>query len=201
MWASDQQELDDYYKWSLDPCDCESLLLEQGTRRVFITWKALDQSTIKNINIPASRILLENAMLDAPMVQMMPENLTQYTHLFPSDHVVFHQTIDGRFTSYSRYQLTRDWRFFFPNEEMPAYRYLATYRYSHFSQALEEYEKTGTMNEFMKIIITQYMKKSVGPCGNWNLAQLAVLGAAVCLMYPRDWDVSHLFPKFFPLKY
>jgi hypothetical protein len=195
MWSNDDKEFTDYCKWSLDPCDCEQRVLVQGNRCVYMTWKALDQTSIKNVNIVASRILLENNMLDPPTIENVQSDLLNYTHIFPSDHVVFHQTIDDQIVSYSRDKLTQDWEHMF-SRSLPAYRKLAGERYHHYSQALMEFENTGTMNKFVISIITYYLGKQVGPVGHWNQAQLAILGAAMLLLYTRDWNLASELPRF-----
>lgn len=196
MWASTKAELDDYFKWCLSPNDCENRVLQTEHRHVYMNWKALDQSATKNINIPASRILLENTMISPPMISRMTRDLTTYTHCFPSDHVVFHMTdIDGKLQDYTEKQFMFDWKYMFPVDPTPAYRRLASQRYTHASQALMEYEQTGQLNELVSAIIVHYMGKNVGPCSHWDQAQLAVLGAAMVHMYRRDWDMSHIAPR------
>jgi hypothetical protein len=200
MWAENEKELLDYLKWSLDPEDCDYRVLEcnmrNGKKRcVYMAWKALDQSQEKNINIPATRILLENGMIDAPMIETMQEDLMRYTHIFPSDHCIFYQTVNEQLVSYPRIQILNDWYYFFPREIMPAYRRLASERYHHYSQALTEFENTGSINSFVKMIITHYMGRKVGPVQTWNLAQLAVLGAAMLLMYEKEWNFAITLPR------
>jgi hypothetical protein len=196
MWASTKAEMNDYFKWCLHPNDCDNRVLQTTDRYVYMTWKALDQSMQKNINIPASRILMENMMISPPMISRLTDDLTVYTHCFPSDHVVFHMTdINGQLVNYSKKQFMIDWKYMFPEDSIPAYRKLADTRYKHASQALLEYENTGQLNDLVKAIIVEYMGKKVGPCSHWDHAQLAVLGAAMVHMYRRNWDMSHITPR------
>jgi hypothetical protein len=195
MWASSEAEHKAYMKNSLHPNDCEMMVLQQDNRSVYITWKSMDQSETKNINIPASRILLENNLIDPPVVEVNRKDLIRYTHCFPSDHVIFHQTINNKLVSYDKKQFLSDWGFMYPRNEKMAYKVLAQTRYQHFSQPLTEFEETATMNDFVKIIIEQYMGKQVGPSSHWDQAQLAVLGAAMLMMYQRDWHTSSDQPR------
>lgn len=195
MWAHDETEIASYYKWSLHPQDCEYRILEAGRRHVYMCWKPLNISESKNINIPASRILLENNMIEPPIIEIDETDLMRYTHCFPADQVIFHQTIDDVLTEYTMKQFMADWPFMFPKEAAPAYRRLASERYQHYSQALTEYEHTSRNNPLVKSIITQYMGKRVGPVSHWDQAQLAVLGAAMLHMYKRDWDLASSPPR------
>lgn len=201
MWAGGEQELVDYFKWSLHPNDCDMRVLEdkKNNRCVYMNWKSMNQSQVMNINVPASRILVENSMVDPPMIGIGESDLLRYTHIFPSDHVVFHQTVNGELHDYPKSLFLSDWKYMFPQERMPAYRRLAQDRYSHYSQALVEFEHTGKLNSLVKTIIKEYMGKQVGPCTHWDQAQLAVLGAALCKLYQRDWDCAHETPRCKPL--
>jgi hypothetical protein len=188
MFASDEKELTDYYKWSLDPIDCDQVILKYPDRTVYMAWKALDQSSDKNINIPATRILLDYNMLEPPSILNNQPNLMNYTHVFPSDHVVLYQTSpDGDPCHYTQQQLTYDWEIIFKRQRVRPYMQLAG-RYQHFSQALVEYEQTGSMNPLVRMIISQYLRRPAGPVDTWDQAQMALLGAAMYMMYKDDWQ-------------
>lgn len=194
MFASDERELLDYYKWSLDPLDCDQRIFEHNNRAVYMAWKALDQSTDKNINIPATRILVHHQMVDPPAIEIVQDDLLNYTHCFPSDHVVLYNVVHGKLVDYPIRQLQADW-VHMTNSGPHAYRVLAKNRYQHFSQALAEYEQTGAVNGFVTLIINKYLRTRVGGVLVWNAAQITVLAAAVYMMCTRDWDDTIHFPR------
>jgi hypothetical protein len=198
VWAENKEELDEYFKWSLHPCDCEKLVLDRisnafGNRKVYMTYKTLQYSSVKSINIPATRILLDNNMMEPPTIEYQTSDLMIYTYCMPSDHVIFHQTIDGKFTDYTYEQFTSDWSLMF--NKTPKYKQLAHQRYKHYGQALTEFEFTGQMNSLVVSLIEHYLKKRVGPCSHWTEAQMLVLGAALYMLYSKQWDAALSTPS------
>jgi len=187
MWTDNANERTEYMKWSMHPSDCDNLILRDGNRCVYMNYKSTEQSSSQNVNIPATRLLLERGTVDPPMI-VDGTSAIDYTGIFPCDHVVLHQTINGRLCDYDLTQVTTDWQSMFtvPLSRQPYYR-LATRRYVHFSQALAEYQYTDTMDGLVEHIIAAYVRQRVGPVSAWDACQLAVLGAAMYLMHRNTW--------------
>ena len=194
MWAETEREFSDYCKWAPSPNDCDSRVLQTSRRSVYMTYKCMDQSEEKNINIPASRILIERGILEPAMLEPRRQHTISVTYACPSDHVVFHQTLDGKLIDYPHSQFFIDWPRMFLKKYVP-YRELTALRYTHYSQALKEYDTADTRSQLTKFIIQRVMRVHVGPLSHWTRAQLAILGSALSLMYKRDWDYCSRLPR------
>lgn len=195
MWASYESELCEYDKVRCSPSDIEYCVVDDYPRKVYMNYKSMKVTAQRNINVPASRILVENSMIQPPKVDKCQRDLGLYLNCFPSDHVVFHQQYGKDLVDYPYTVFCSDWKRMFPRERMPAYRNLALNRYQHYSQALMEFAQTGTQSPLVKYIIQTIMGKRVGPVSHWDQAQTAILGAALLHMYPRDWEASTETPR------
>lgn len=205
MFAADSEELRNYKRATSHVFDCDHLVLKTGpNRKVYMISKPMSMSRDANLNVPASRILLEGFNIEPPMIELDRDNMFDYFDCLPSDHVVLCTSTNyDTLSEYSYAELMRDWPYLFPQtwafREQPQlvpYRRLIAERYTQGpKQALTEYERMGKRNALVDGIIKEYLKLDVGPISHWDKAQLLVLGAACAMKYQRDWDPAHTKPR------
>jgi hypothetical protein len=202
LWHNSEKEMMDFKRWSLHPVDCEYALTFGGNNHyyVFMSWRPMEQSESKNINIPAARLLLEHRRMDPPIIQTDLMDHTQLLGCLPSEHVVLF-AVDRRtrkLIQYTKDMVHSDWSSLVRNSRhVKSYERLLP-RYQHGLQALVEYRQTGRMNVFTRWVIEEITGCQVGKVSHWDNAQLTVLAAAVCLLYPVEWKRTTDLPRIVP---
>ena len=195
LWTTDEDELRDWYDFGLSVHDCEYLIHKDNDNRcVYMLWKSMNRSVDKNINIPASRILIEKHLIEPPS--------TNPLNSMPSDHVILHMTVNGRLESYPFDQLHSDWSMFFDIHTDTVCRDLATTRYTTAHHALEDYKNTNTRSRLVFYLINKYIGVNF-TCTptRWDTVQRYIIGCAVSLLFPGAWTTATEIPCLVPLNW
>lgn len=207
LYSESPEEQEAQRRHLLHPGDCDYRLLGGAAgRAVSVLWcpasvAAAHRPQKPGLNVTATRLLLEHGLIEPPPVHGDPALGAPIEHLdcCPEGPVVLFQTHDGKLVNYGPEQLRDDWtRAYFAPAALhcpaTAYRRLAAERYRHHSQPLAEYEKTYCRTPFLCEVTARYVGM-VGPSSHWDRAQMVVLGAALLLVYRREWDDASRMPR------
>ena len=195
IWTTDEDELHEWYNFGLSVYDCDYLIHRDNDGRcIYMLWKSMDRSVDKNINIPASRILIEKHLIEPPGANPL--------NSLPSDHVVLHMTVNGEMESYPFDQLHSDWLMFFDKHTGDVCRDLAMNRYPTAKHALEDYKNTNTRSLLVLYLINKYIGGNF-TCTptRWDTVQRYMLGCAISLLFTDAWTAAIEIHRSVPLKW